>query len=252
MTGPARDVQPPQTDVAALHGGSPVSGDNLCRMFNDAIIDSQPDADPRKDFSEDNVVQARRTIWREGDNIAGVPVICQGWAATAMAMSDGRRQILSFLLPGDLVSAVLIFQPLSQCSVEAITDVRYRSFPRDELQRAIQRQPALFALVSRMWSDEAMRADRLAIDLGRRGAAERIASLILALRERMARRGTMQGATMDFPLRQHHIADAVGLTVVHVGNILTEFRRAGLLEITDRSLTIADPAGLRGLAAEMN
>lgn len=252
MTGPFGDMLPPQTDVADLRGDSPLSGDNLCRLLNDAIIDSQPDADPREDFSEDNIVHARRTIWREGETVAGVPVICQGWAATAVAMSDGRRQILSFLLPGDLVSAVLIFQPVSQCSVEAITDVRYRSFARDELQTAVRRQPALFALISGMWSDEAARADRLAIDLGRRGAAERIAGLMLALRDRMAQRGTTHGATMDFPLRQHHIADAVGLTVVHVGNILTEFRRAGLLEITDRSLTILDPAGLRRIAAEMN
>jgi CRP-like cAMP-binding protein len=245
-------MQSPKTDSADMRGGSPVSGDSLCRMLNDAIVGSQTDADPRKDFSEDSIVHARRTIWREGENIAGVPVICQGWAAAAIALADGRRQILSFLLPGDLVSAVLIFQRVSQCSVEAITDVHYRSFPRDKLQIAVQRQPALFALISRMWSEEATRADRLAIDLGRRGAAERIASLILALGQRMAQRGTPLGSAMDFPLRQHHIADAVGLTVVHVGNILTEFRRDGLLEITDRSLTISDPAGLRRIAAEMN
>lgn len=249
-------MEPPKIESPDSCGGCPAFNDNLCRVLSKAIVGGPLAANVTQNHFvedvEDNVAHARRTIWREGESIARVPVICQGWAATAVAMSDGRRQILSFLLPGDLVSAVLIFQSVSQCSVETITDVRYRGFPRDELQTAVRRQPELFALVSRMWGDEIARADRLAIDLGRRGAAERIASLILALSERLAQRGMMQGQTMDFPLRQHHIADAVGLTVVHVGNVLAEFRRAGLLKITDRSLTLSDPAGLHRIATEMN
>jgi CRP-like cAMP-binding protein len=50
---------------------------------------------------------------------------------------------------------------------------------------------------------------------------------------------------MDFPLRQHHIADATGLTVVHTGKVLGEFRRAGLVKIDGRTLTLPDPEGLR-------
>jgi CRP/FNR family transcriptional regulator len=196
----------------------------------------------------DHSALARRSIWREGEMLDRVPVICQGWAATAISMSDGRRQILSFLLPGEMVSAVLIHEPVSQCSVEAITDVRFRLFPRQAIKDALARQPDLFAAVSKIWTDEAARADGLAIDLGRRGASERIASLILNLAERLRSRGMMQGQTMDFPLRQHHIADAAGLTVVHVGNVLAEFRRAGLIDINERSLTILDAVGLRRVA----
>ncbi len=245
-------MQPPKTDSSASRGNCPPFDDNACQALCRAIGGGAPDADhARSHFAESNVVPARRTIWREGESIPGVPVICHGWAATVATMSDARRQILSFLLPGDMVSTVLVSRPVIQYSVEAITDVRYCSFPRDRLQTAVRRQPALLALISRIWSDEAARADRLAIDLGRRGAAERIASLIVALSDRLAQRGMMRGQTMDFPLRQHHIADAVGLTVVHVGTVLAEFRRAGLLEITDRSLTLADPAGLRRIAVEV-
>jgi CRP-like cAMP-binding protein len=50
---------------------------------------------------------------------------------------------------------------------------------------------------------------------------------------------------MEFPLRQHHIADATGLTPVHVSKVLGEFQRAGLIEINNRSLTINDIAALR-------
>jgi CRP/FNR family transcriptional regulator len=53
---------------------------------------------------------------------------------------------------------------------------------------------------------------------------------------------------MEFPLRQHHIADATGLTPVHVSKVLSEFKRRGLIRINDRSLIILDPAGFRRVA----
>lgn len=222
-----------------------------CPAFHNRLCDALTQAiagEPSANEPHDHSALARRSIWREGERLDRVPVICQGWAATAIAMSDGRRQILSFLLPGEMVSAVMIHDPVSQCSVEAITDVRFRMFPRAAIKAALLRQPDLAATVTKLWTDEAARADRLAIDLGRRGAAERIASLILNLADRLQSRGMMLGQTMDFPLRQHHIADAAGLTVVHVGNVMAEFRRAGLIDINERSLTIRDASGLRRVA----
>jgi CRP-like cAMP-binding protein len=88
----------------------------------------------------------------------------------------------------------------------------------------------------------------LAIDLGQRSADERIASLILNLTGRLARRGMMHGGSVEFPLRQHHIADATGLTSVHAGKVLSEFRRAGLIELNDRFLTLTKPDELRRVA----
>jgi CRP/FNR family transcriptional regulator, anaerobic regulatory protein len=72
--------------------------------------------------------------------------------------------------------------------------------------------------------------------------------LILGLQARLAERGMANGQTIHFPLRQHHVADATGLTSVHVSKVLTEFRRRGLIEISDRSLTILDPAGFQRVA----
>src|SRR5215470_10644434 len=66
------------------------------------------------------VVAARRIICRDTELEDAVPIICDGWAASVIMLSDGSRQILSFLLPGDLVSAALLFDPGAHCSVEAI------------------------------------------------------------------------------------------------------------------------------------
>jgi CheY-like chemotaxis protein len=131
-----------------------------------------------------------------------------------------------------------------------ITEVRYRNFKRAALKELVNKRPELFDKLSRACIEEKMRADQLIVDLGRRSAEERIARLILGLADRLAQRGMMQAGSMemDFPLRQHHIADATGLTPVHVNKLLSEFRRRGLVKIGDRALTILDPAGLRRVA----
>ncbi len=116
----------------------------------------------------DQVIPARRMIHRERDLCETVPIICEGWAASALTLSNGRRQILSFLLPGDIVSSALIFSPTAQCLVEAITDVRCRVFKRAELKAILFKNPELFETLSGVWADEKQRSDQLAIDLGHR------------------------------------------------------------------------------------
>jgi CRP-like cAMP-binding protein len=165
-----------------------------------------------------------------------------------MTLSDGSRQILAFLLPGDIVSAALLFGAAANCSIEAITEVQYRCYRRDEFRAALMSNPILLEKAGRLMADRELRAQQLAVDLGRRAADERIARLILGLQERLAERGMTQGPTMEFPLRQHHVADATGLTAVHVSKVLSEFRRRGLIEISDRALTILDPAGFQRIA----
>ncbi len=198
-------------------------------------------------------VPARRIICREHDLHDAVPIICSGWAASVVMLSDASRQILSFLLPGDLVSTALLFEPRSHCLVEAITDVVYRTFKRSDLKATLFKNPEMFDKLSRAWIEEKDRADQLIVDLGRRTADERIARLSLNLAERlpqrrMTRTTETSAVEMEFPLRQHHIADATGLTPVHVSKVLSEFRRSGLIKISDRSLTILDPEGFRRVA----
>lgn len=149
---------------------------------------------------------ARRIIFREHDMHDAVPIICGGWAASVVMLSDGRRQILSFLLPGDMVSTALLFEPRPNYQVEAITEVRYRMLRRAELKDALFKHAAMFAEVSKAWLDEKQRSDQLIVDLGRRTADERIARLILNLSKRLAERGATtekEITEMEFPLRQH-------------------------------------------------
>ena len=130
--------------------------------------------------------------------------------------------------------------------IEAITDVHYRTFKRREMKDVLLKRADFLESTLNAWLAEQCRADRLIVDLGRRSGEERIARLLLNLAQRLKDRDLMPDATtMDFPLRQHHIADATGLTQVHVSGVISDFRRHGLVEFRQRSLTFLDLEGLR-------
>lgn len=228
---------------------SPACDLNFCQAAAE-ISWAYTGATPHRLHQTDHTVPARRTICREQDLHDAVPVISSGWAASIVMLSDGSRQILSFLLPGDIVSTALLFEPRPHCLVEAVTEVRYSTFRRSELKDIVFRTPELLEKLSRAWIEEKTRSDELIVDLGRRTADERIARLILSLVERLVKRDMARTDPMevDFPLRQHHIADATGLTPVHVSKVLSEFRRNGLIRISERSLAILDPDGFRRIA----
>ena len=195
-----------------------------------------------------HTIPARRLILHPKEWSDFVPIICSGWAMSSVALPDGRRQIISFLLPGDIVSAGSLLAPMSGHTVEAITEVTYRKFKREEIKEALFGRSDLLEKLFALWHEAKARADQLALDLGRRRADERIARLILRLADKVAKRTLVRTATFDFPLRQRHIADATGLTPVHVSKVLGELQRAGLIEINSRSLTIVNPTELQRVA----
>jgi CRP-like cAMP-binding protein len=195
-----------------------------------------------------HTIPARRMICHPKEWSEFVPIICDGWAASSVALADGRQQVLSFLLPGDFVSTASLLEAMSGRSVEAITEVTYRKFKRSDIKANLSVYSDLLERLAKIWSEERAEADQLALDLGRRTADERIARLILNLADKLAKRGMANGQTMEFPLRQRHIADATGLTPVHVSKVLGEFQRAGLVKIGGRSLTIINETELRRAA----
>jgi CRP/FNR family transcriptional regulator len=197
---------------------------------------------------ERRVTRARHTIYRAGEDLDGIPFIYSGWAARVRRLSDGRRQILSFILPGDLVSASAIFSDRLSFFVEAITDVRYSISQRAQVDEVLARDPRLVrTLVSACLAEQA-EVEELATDLGRRRAEERIARLFLQLKTRMEARGQISGLSFDMPLRQQHIADATGMTVIHVGRVLGALRNDGIVHIVGGTLTITDLAALQRLS----
>lgn len=197
---------------------------------------------------ERQLIRARHSIYRAGDLLNGVPIIHSGWAARVKRLSDGRRQILSFILPGEPISAAAAFADRLSFFVEAITDVRYAVYQRAELAEVLARDPELMlALISGCLAEKA-EIEELATDLGRRRAEERVARLFLQLRNRLQAMGQGTGASFDMPLRQQHIADATGMTVIHVGRVIGALRNEGVIHLNSGVLTITDLAALKRLS----
>lgn len=222
---------------------------NLCSGENKkAGLEPSWHLDPTTLPSSIHTIPARRTIYHPKEWSEFVPVICTGWATSAVALADGNRQILSFLLPGDLVSTASIFEAMLGRSVESVTEVTYRKFKRSDIRTNLLVRPDLLDKLAKIWIEERAQADQLALDLGRRTANERIARLLLYLADKLTKRAMKCGPTMEFPLRQRHIADATGLTPVHVSKVLGDFQRAGLIETGGRTLTIIEEMELRRIA----
>lgn len=175
-------------------------------------------------------------------------VLRDGWAVRFAQTPEGRRQVLSILLPGDVAGGDILLHNEVRVPVQAITPVKYCAFDTDDLKAIADRDPnVVWAFMGICFSGHEASEARI-VDLGRRNAEQRIARLILDLHERLTARGLATGDTMPFPLRQQTIADALGLTQVHVSRVMTAMRALGVIRLAGGSLTVLDMHGLRDMA----
>ncbi len=187
-------------------------------------------------------------LFRESEIPSEVYTLFDGWVFRFKLLPDGRRQILSFLLPGDfLVPQALRRQPL-RFSVQALTDVTLCVFDAGEVTRVVLERPLLLRQLEGLCVRDSLSADDRLTDIGRRSAQERIARLILEFEFRLGIRNLVNGNSFPFPLRQEHIGDALGLTKVHVSRTLGSLRRQGLIALTGNYLVVRDRVALMAIA----
>ncbi len=176
-------------------------------------------------------------------------VLCSGWAFRFLRISDGRRQILNFLLPGDLFSASAIFEQVCHSSVKALTTIQVSAMKRAVVQSRLAAHPAIVASLARSFSAEVRMSDGMIVALGRCPAEQRIAFLLLHLMKRIAARNVIRDQRFPLPLRQQHIADAVGLTSVHVCRVLRGFHDRRIADLSDGVLEVMDQRQLEQLGS---
>ena len=193
-------------------------------------------------------LRARGDIVREGDVADRLYTLLSGWAFRYKTMPDGRRQILNFLLPGDLVGLQSKLFEQAEHGIEALTDVRLCCFARDRVWDIFRSYPQLGFDVTWLGAHEESLVDDNLFSVGRRSAAERVAALLLQLYQRASGLGLGEDGLLRLPLTQVHIADALGLTEVHTNRTLKALRARGLFDLAAGMLRVRDIAGLRRLA----
>jgi CRP-like cAMP-binding protein len=193
------------------------------------------------------LVHAGGEIIRAGDEAPELYTLYSGWAFRFKTLPDGRRQILNFLLPGDLLGLQAAMFDAALHGIEALTEVELCVLPRRDIWALFRDMPALAFDVTWLGSREESIVDENLTSAGRRTAAERVAALIVALYKRSKALGLVAGETFSFPLTQQHIADALGLSLVHTNKTLAHLRRLGMFKRANGTLTLANPRVLESI-----
>lgn len=194
------------------------------------------------------VAEAGTTILLDGSNSPHLFTVLSGWAVRYKVLNEGRRQVLNFALPGDLLGLQASLFKEMQHSVDALTDVRLCVFPRQRIWELFKGYPGLaFDMTWLASREESMLADHLA-SVGQRSAYGRIAYIILHLFDRARRANLVRGNKLTLPVTQQELADAMGLSIVHTNKTLKRLRATGWITWSRQELTIRDEARLSELA----
>jgi len=180
-------------------------------------------------------------IIHAGEDSPELFTLYSGWAFRFKTLPDGRRQILNFLLPGDLLGLQAAMFDAAQHGVEALTDVQLCVLPRRDVWALFGGMPGLAFDVTWLGAREESIVDENLTSVGRRTAAERLAALIVALYKRAKLLGLVSDDGFAFPLTQQHIADALGLSLVHTNKTLAKLRRMGMFTSGNGNLTLTNP-----------
>ncbi len=193
-------------------------------------------------------VASRKQIVTEGDCLSYIPYLLQGWAGSFKHLEDGRRQYLSFFLPGDFWEFEGPTSKRMAHSVRTMTDAILIDISRDRFAEVTAAHTGLVEAfrwstlvtndISREWITS----------LGQRTSKERCAHVICEFFWRLRATGQTNGLTMDFPFTQEEVGNTIGVSTVHANRVLQEIRNASLIKQTGKKLQILDLRGLESLA----
>ncbi len=187
-------------------------------------------------------------IFHEGQEERGAYLLLDGWAFAYKLVPDGGRQVIAFLMPGDFLGLRSILLRVSDHAVATFTDCAVVSISIDRLIAAFDEFPRVG--MAMLWSisrDEAVIVEHL-VNIGRRGGIERTAHFFLEMGKRLQMAGLAHEHDFKFPFSQYLLADALGLTSIHINRVLRELRERNLIELKNRNIIITDVPGLIDLA----
>jgi len=166
--------------------------------------------------------------------------LLQGVVFRFKSLEDGRRQIVNFLFPGDMIGLQGAMEDPLQYGIEAVTDARVCIFQRERFLELFSVHPRLGFDVAWLAAQEETSLDEHLTTVGRRNARERIAYLAVFLFLRGRATGVSGRTYLNISLTQAQIADTIGLSVVHTNKTLQMLRKAGTIEWTPDRIGIHD------------
>ena len=191
-------------------------------------------------LAEMHTLRAGSELIAEGANLDKPQLLLDGWAVRQRVLHDGRRQIIGFLLPGDIFGLCARHDGWALCNTMALTEVTVAPMPllADVLRQ--ERTTALGRLVRDLLSQEEAFLHNQVVRLGRQSAHERLISLLLEFHARLEQVHLTQDSSFTLPLTQEVLSDALGLSVVHANRTLQQLKREHLVVSRGNSISLSD------------
>lgn len=191
---------------------------------------------------------AKQDMIREGDRPGPVFAMLDGWACRYKILPNGLRQITAFMLPGDCCDLHIGMLSQMDHSLQALTPSSIALIPGHDMAKMLTDHPAIArAMYIAQLIDEGTLRSWI-VSMGRRTSVERVAHLMCELYLRSITWGIRPDDNVALPISQVVLADALGMTPVHINRVLRELRVSGAMELERGSLTILDPLKLVAIA----
>ena len=184
----------------------------------------------------------------EGDKPAHSTLIVDGFACRYRMLQNGERQITAIHVPGDFVDLHSLPLKVMDHSVGVLTSCRIIRFPHEGLERITQKFPHMTRMLWLMTLLDGAIFREWIVAMGRRSAQDRLAHLLCELNVRLGVVGLSQDNSFHLPLTQNHLADMLGLSLVHVNRVVQKLRADDLVSWQDQTLTILDWPRLQEMA----
>lgn len=183
-------------------------------------------------------LRARQDIVRNGDTASQCGLLLDGWACRYKIIGEGKRQIFSFDVAGDIPDLQSLHIPLMDHSVATMTAATVAFIPHETLRDLTARFPGIAAKLWRNMLVDAGIFREWMVSMGRRSAFDHMAHLFCELYLKQAAVGLAGGYRCPLPVTQLDLADALGLSNVHVNRVLQEMRGKGMITLHGNTLVI--------------
>jgi CRP-like cAMP-binding protein len=218
----------------------------LVRMLESILDLSEDERDVLRKLSGTiKSVGPRQDLVREGDRPSECCLILDGFAYRYKLTETGKRQIFSFHIPGDIPDLQSLHIDVMDHSLSSLTTCKVMFIPHETVRDLVRRCPRIGDAFWRETLIDAAAFREWILNLGRREAYGRMAHLLCEFYVRLRAVGLTNGDACELPFTQAELADATGLSAVHVNRTLQELRGEGLITLRNGSLTVLDWDRLR-------
>jgi CRP-like cAMP-binding protein len=191
---------------------------------------------------------AERAVVSDGETATECCLIAEGFCVRSKTIQDGKRQILSIHIPGEIPDLMSLFLHVMDHDLSTVTLCTLGFINHEVLRKLHRRRPNVAEIFWRETLIDAGAFREWIVNVGQRPAPARLAHVMAELRERLKVIGCVGASSFEMPLTQEQIGEALGITSVHANRVIKQLRQDGIVDIQRGQVTVLDEARFQELA----